>query len=78
VYSPLFRPELNGGFCLSNEEIAMSTGTCPECAASVEIPAGAMQNELLPCPECGTELEIVSLNPLVLERAPEVEEDWGE
>jgi alpha-aminoadipate carrier protein LysW len=56
----------------------MSQANCPECGAEVAIPADAMQNELLPCPDCGTELEIVSLNPLALERAPEVEEDWGE
>ncbi len=52
--------------------------TCPECAANVAVPTNAMQNELIPCPDCGTELEIVSLNPATLERAPEVEEDWGE
>ncbi|MBI5667802.1 MAG: lysine biosynthesis protein LysW [Chloroflexi bacterium] len=56
----------------------MSESTCPECGGSVSIPANAMQNELLPCPDCGTELEIVRLNPPLLERAPEVEEDWGE
>ncbi len=47
-------------------------------AAEITIPANAMQHELLPCPDCGTELEIVSLNPVTLELAPEVEEDWGE
>ena len=56
----------------------MNTGTCPECDAEVPLPQGAMENELISCPECGTELEIVSLNPLELDYAPEVEEDWGE
>ncbi len=51
---------------------------CPECEAEVEIPADAMENELLACAECGGELEIMSLDPLELELAPEVEEDWGE
>jgi alpha-aminoadipate carrier protein LysW len=37
-----------------------------------------MENELLSCPECGTELEIMNLEPIELELAPEVEEDWGE
>lgn len=54
------------------------TATCPECEADIAIPADAVQNELIACPDCGTELEIVSLNPLALEAAPEVEEDWGE
>ncbi len=51
---------------------------CPECDADVEMPADAMENELLACPDCGVELEIMSLNPIELELAPEVEEDWGE
>ncbi len=51
---------------------------CPECEADVTIPAGAVENELIACPDCGAELEIISLNPLQVELAPEVEEDWGE
>ena len=87
MFKPLFRPIWTAAFCLNRQdakftkkvgEKQMSTSTCPECAASVTIPANAMQNELLPCPDCGTELEIISLNPVTLERAPEVEEDWGE
>jgi alpha-aminoadipate carrier protein LysW len=65
---------------LSNhEEInIMSESTCPECGGNVTIPANAMQHELIPCSDCGAELEIVSLNPVTLELAPEVQEDWGE
>jgi alpha-aminoadipate carrier protein LysW len=54
------------------------SATCPECDADVPVPGDAMQNELLACPDCGTELEVVSLNPLTLDLAPQVEEDWGE
>jgi alpha-aminoadipate carrier protein LysW len=56
----------------------MNTATCPECSADVSIPADALQNELLACPDCGAELEIISLNPVELALAPQVEEDWGE
>lgn len=57
----------------------MSTApTCPVCEASVAVPNDAMLNELIACRDCGIELEIISLNPLRLEEAPEVEEDWGE
>ena len=58
--------------------MSTTTSPCPVCEADVTIPADAMENELLACPDCGTELEIISLNPLTLEEAPEVEEDWGE
>lgn len=55
-----------------------TTTFCPECDADVEIPADAMENELISCHDCGAELEIISLDPLELDLAPEVEEDWGE
>ncbi len=56
----------------------MSSNACPECDASLGIPADAMQNELIACVDCGAELEIVNLDPVQLELAPEIEEDWGE
>ena len=56
----------------------MSASLCPECDAELAIPADAVQNELIACDDCGAELEIVSLDPLSLEPAPEIEEDWGE
>jgi alpha-aminoadipate carrier protein LysW len=34
--------------------------------------------EIVVCPDCGVELEVMSLDPVALEVAPEVEEDWGE
>ena len=58
----------------------MSTNTpnCPYCDATVELPEDVMANELVSCADCGTELDVISLNPLELDAAPEVEEDWGE
>ena len=55
-----------------------SAPLCPECDAEVDIPSDAMENELIACEDCGIELEIMALNPLTLELAPEIEEDWGE
>lgn len=50
---------------------------CTECAAAIPaIPT--LQGEILDCPDCGAELEVRSLRPLVLALAPDVEEDWGE
>lgn len=54
------------------------TVECPECAADIALPSGVMENELITCPDCGTELEIISLNPPTVDLAPETEEDWGE
>jgi alpha-aminoadipate/glutamate carrier protein LysW len=58
--------------------IDMSAPTCPVCGAELLVPANAMKHELFPCQDCGTELEIVNLDPVAVELAPEVEEDWGE
>lgn len=50
---------------------------CPECDATLTL-TDPLQGEIVPCPDCGAELEVVSLSPLTLELAPEEEEDWGE
>ena len=51
--------------------------TCPECAAEIKVD-DVMEGEIIDCPDCGVELEVVSLDPLRLDLAPEDEEDWGE
>lgn len=51
---------------------------CVECAAELELVADVEEGEIIVCPDCGVELEVVSLEPVTLELAPEVEEDWGE
>ena len=56
----------------------MNTVKCPVCEADVNAESGVMLGELLTCVDCGTELEVTSLNPLAVEEAPEVQEDWGE
>jgi alpha-aminoadipate carrier protein LysW len=51
---------------------------CPECAAEVPLPDDVMQGEIVQCPDCGVELEVIELDPPTLDVAPEEEEDWGE
>lgn len=51
---------------------------CPECEAEVSLSDDVMDGEIVQCPDCGTELEVISLNPLTLDVAPDEEEDWGE
>ncbi len=50
---------------------------CPECGAELNM-SDVVQGEIIQCEDCGVELEVVSLDPLKLELAPEEEEDWGE
>jgi alpha-aminoadipate carrier protein LysW len=52
---------------------------CPEFEADVEMDEFDVdQGEIISCPECGVELEVVGLAPLQLDLAPQDEEDWNE
>ena len=51
---------------------------CPECGAMIEMPNDTEVGEIVECPDCTAELEVMGIEPLRLELAPEEEEDWGE
>ena len=51
---------------------------CPVCDADVELPDDAVVGELITCDDCGTELEILGLDPVEIGEAPAAEEDWGQ
>lgn len=55
-----------------------STAVCPECEGSVGFDRAPLSAQIARCGSCGVELEVVSTNPIRLEVAPEVQEDWGE
>ena len=60
------------------KEVTKMTCNCVVCDGEVRLPEGAMEGELLTCSDCGTDLEILSLNPVTVGEAPAVQEDWGE
>ena len=37
---------------------------CPDCGAEIKMIEGMMVGDILECSECGTEVEIISLEPL--------------
>jgi alpha-aminoadipate/glutamate carrier protein LysW len=51
---------------------------CVECGGSVPFEDEAVVGEIVICPDCGAELEILSLNPPQIDLAPTEMEDWGE
>lgn len=51
---------------------------CPVCDASLTLAPDAVVSELLRCRECGSELEVTSLDPPAVREAPAEEEDWGQ
>ncbi|MBI4463982.1 MAG: hypothetical protein HY647_04695 [Acidobacteria bacterium] len=45
---------------------------CPECEALVDVVEGEVEEgEIVACPECGVELEVVNTNPIELDLAEE-------
>ena len=55
-----------------------NTATCPVCDAVCNLAEDTVQDEILSCQECGSELIVSSMEPFVLDEAPQAEEDWGE
>ena len=53
----------------------MPTGTCPDCDADVHVDTDADKGDVVSCEECGTDLEVVGLDPVELDI---VEEDYDE
>jgi alpha-aminoadipate carrier protein LysW len=49
---------------------------CQECEANLDIEAGDVdEGEIVSCPECGTDYEVVTSNPLELNKIEEEEEE---
>jgi alpha-aminoadipate carrier protein LysW len=48
------------------------------CDAQVPLSDGAVVSELVRCRECGSELELIKLDPPEFREAPMEEEDWGQ
>jgi len=54
------------------------TAEDPVTGEQIELPADVEVGEIVDSPISGAELEVISLDPVTLEEAPELEEDWGE
>jgi len=65
--------QASGGF---QKETAMPK--CPECGGALELSADVIAHEIIDCPTCGAELEVMSVEPIKVALAPDEEEDWGE
>jgi alpha-aminoadipate carrier protein LysW len=52
---------------------------CPECESNLDIEEDEVdEGEIVSCPECGTDFEVITINPLELNRVPEEEADEDE
>ena len=53
----------------------MPTSVCPECSEEVYVDADSEQGDIISCDECGTDLEIVGLDPIELDIHEETDTD---
>lgn len=56
----------------------MEISKCIECSGEIEIIPGIMVGEVITCPDCSTDLEVIGVNPIKFDIAPTPSEDWGE
>ncbi len=53
----------------------MPTTACPECSEDVYVDADSDQGDVVSCDECGTDLEIVGLDPIELDVHEDADDD---
>lgn len=51
---------------------------CVVCGSELDLDDDIVAGELIDCSDCGSELEIASLDPITIQEAPTEEEDWGQ
>ena len=54
----------------------MPTTACPECSEDVYVDADSEQGDIVACDECGTDLEIVGLDPIELDIYEDANDDF--
>lgn len=54
-----------------------AAAVCPECEGALAL-NNVMEGEIVVCPDCGIDLEVIALDPIQLALAPQEAEDWGE
>jgi alpha-aminoadipate carrier protein LysW len=74
----LSRPGSSLPFTQCGEEETVPTGTCPECDADVHVDLDTDKGEIVSCEECGTDLEVVGLDPVELDIVEEESFDEDE
>lgn len=56
----------------------MPTAKCPECDEEVYVDADSEQGDVVTCEECGTDLEVVGLDPVELDAYTGDYDDLGD
>lgn len=54
----------------------MPTTKCPECSEEVFVDAEAEQGDEIVCDECGSDLEVVGLDPIEVDLKQNADDDY--
>ncbi len=54
----------------------MPTTSCPECSEEVYVDADSEQGDVISCDECGTDLEVVGLDPIEVDIHKDDDDDF--
>ncbi|MFW9928824.1 MAG: lysine biosynthesis protein LysW [Candidatus Thorarchaeota archaeon] len=63
---------------MAQQTVTTLSSECIVCGCILNLNNDVEIGELLECSDCGTELEVISIEPLSFEEAPMEGEDWGE
>ena len=57
----------------------MPNATCPECGGSIELKERPYIGDMVYCPECEEDFEVIGLNPIELDWPwDEDDDDWDD
>ncbi|VVB99697.1 Uncharacterised protein [uncultured archaeon] len=56
---------------MSENVIFMAISECPECTLHVQIESNMQVGDVMQCPDCGTMIKLVSLDPPMFEKVGE-------
>jgi len=77
-YASLILSDKFDGFKWGRPRETGTMADCIECGAEVSLHDNLEVGEIVDCATCGAELEVIDTDPVELDSAPELEEDWGE
>jgi alpha-aminoadipate carrier protein LysW len=60
---------------ISRRIVTVPLAACPECHSEIHVDEDVDKGEIIHCEECEASLEVVGLDPIELDVAPEDEED---
>lgn len=55
---------------------ASGTVHCPECDHSIALNVDWQEDDIIICPNCSIDLQVISVDPLMVDFAPEADDNW--